>query len=532
MTSPRKPVRTQRGIALLSVIALLIIFLIFAGAVMTQLAQEINSSKTNGVSVKALSAADAGIHAMVLAIEENISLGKPDPTPFTYAYPEPGASPSTTSYSVQIDKNWFPGTAGSRYYLITSEGDVINGAGIQKVQKRTVRALLRSVSLAQYAMFTNYESNQNGKPVWYTPNQYYNGLVYSGGPMHVEYDKTHFDYSMFKPIFGSNVQTVNLPAWLELQGGVPIDDANDWLAVINGGQNAFKTGITPIGLPQPVDNVLVASEAFYGNCCSITSSYPSVPPGVYMNKSDATLGTGPLTTGIYVDGNATITSAVAGSTETFTIKSAQFPTYTVTINFPSGPTTVSQAGNKNLGSFSGVPSGSGGAGVGNGAFFVNGNAIVTLGSVIEGQYTIAVPDYAADQHNISLVGSGSITYNDPTKDMLGLWANNIVLATNSSNITIDASLIAGFPGEGPTNGGFYYNKCNSTCGSANQGTLTLFGGLAENMRGAVGRFFPGSGNHVGFDRLINYDQRLSSNPPPFNPVTGAYDIIAWEDLGN
>lgn len=90
MTSPTKSARNERGIALLSVIALLIIFLIFAGAVMTQLAQEINSSKTNGVSVKALSAADAGIHAMVLAIEENISLGKPDPTPFTYAYPEPG----------------------------------------------------------------------------------------------------------------------------------------------------------------------------------------------------------------------------------------------------------------------------------------------------------------------------------------------------------------------------------------------------------------------------------------------------------
>ncbi|MBV8339257.1 MAG: hypothetical protein JO343_04875, partial [Candidatus Eremiobacteraeota bacterium] len=91
--------------------------------------------------------------------------------------------------------------------------------------------------------------------------------------------------------------------------------------------------------------------------------------------------------------------------------------------------------------------------------------------------------------------------------------------------------IAGYPGEAATAGGFYNRYCNAnTCTAGNQGNLTLTGSLMENMRGALGKFFSLS-TWVGYNRVINYDPRLGSHPPPFYPVTGNYTIIAWDDQG-
>lgn len=523
-----RPFGKQRGVALLAVIALLVVFLIFVGAVMTQLAQEVNSSKTHGVSMKALAAADAGVRAMVVVIEENIAAGKGDPGSIGYSYPEP-AGPPTTSYNAKILNSWLPQAfGGSRFYLIESDGTVNTGV---ENQTRVVRAIVRAQSLAQFASFSNYESNQFGKTVWYTPNQHFDGLVYSGGPMHVEYDTA---INKNNPIFGRTVQTVLNPVFAEVQGGVPVDDGSDWSNVVNGGMPNFGVGVQPLGLPQPQKDVLVASEAFYGKANQITNTYPTCGAALCMNQVDATSQKGvPLTTGMFITGNVAINATSAGSQETFTITAlppSSFAPYTVVVDFGAKTTKVTSGGN--TGTFTGVPSGDNGPGMGNGALFVNGDATLKLGSVIQGQYTLAVPDYKGDVHNIFLKGNGSITYNDPSKDQLGLWANDVIVSTNSSDITIDADIIAGWPGEPGTDGGFYNAKCTANgCGGSSQGTLTINGGLAENMRGALGKFFAG-GAHTGFDRKINYDTRFTTNPPPFNPVDGAYDVVGWEDMGS
>jgi hypothetical protein len=180
--------------------------------------------------------------------------------------------------------------------------------------------------------------------------------------------------------------------------------------------------------------------------------------------------------------------------------------------------------------YSGVPSGDS-AGVGNGAIFDDGNATIKLGTTIQGQYVLTVPDFPTVENSIFINGSGSIKYNDPTKDLLGLWADNVVLLTRASNITIEAAIIAGHPTEEATSGGFYNRWCDAnTCWAGDQGTLTLNGALMENMRGALGKFISPV-VHVGFDRHIDYDARLASHPPPFFPVTGNYSIIAWDDEG-
>lgn len=526
----------QRGIALLSVIALLIIFLIFAGAVVTQMAQAVNSAKSSGVSNRALTAADAGVHGMVVAIEENIAKGQPDPVPTTYAYPEPGASPSTLSYTVKIEKAYVPlplPGSGSRFYLITSTGTVNNGF---EFQTRTVRAIVRAESIAGFDSFSNYEKNQFGVNVWYTPDQAFNGPVYSGGPMHVEYDDTNF----LTPIFGVSVKTVAQPVWVDVQGGATPSPGNDWNSIVNNGQPNFATGVTPIGLPQPKSNILVASEALYGDCCTFNGSSYKATGGVYMNSGPAVSGGGALTTGMYIEGDAVIRASSAANQETFLINSPLrntdpkwFAPYRITENFGATPTTtVEQPVGVLKATYSGVPSGDGGTGKSSGAIFVDGNAYLPLGSTIQGQYTLAVPDFKGYVRNIYITGSGSLLYSDKTKDILGLWANNVILQTKASNVEIDASIIAGFPGEPSDGGGFYNWYCKRNgCSGGDQGILTIFGGLAENMRGELGQYFSKT-FHSGFSRHLNYDPRLAADPPPFNPVDGAYDIVAWEDIGS
>lgn len=515
----------ERGVALLAVIALLIIFLIFAGAVVTQLAQEVNSAHNAGVSNRALSAADAGVHQMIVSIEEAAGAGGPDPGPMTYKYPEPGAAPSVVKYTVSIQQKWNPlQPAGSRYYLVTSTGTVDNGI---EQQNRTVSALIQAQSVTTFGSASVHDTNQFGKPVWYTPDQSFNGPVYDGGPMNVEYDD-----ASSSPIFGVDVSTPNNPNWVDLQGGTTPTTLADWASIVSGGQPNFVQLKNPVGLPDPLTNAVVASEAYFGDCCSL-KNYPNISPGVYMNQHDAAGSGGSLFTGIYVNGNATIKGQSAGSVETLTIKSptGAFVPYQISIDFGANTTTVLQGGVTKT--YTGVPSGNNGPGLGNGAIFINGNATLQQGTVIQGQYTLAVPDDGVVQRNITISGVGSITYSDPSKDELGLWANNVIVNTNDSNVAIDASIIAGFPGESATSGGFYNANCNAnTCGNVNQGNLTINGSLMENMHGALGKFISITPPvHTGFARVINYDARLASNPPPFYPVTGNYTIVAWEDVG-
>lgn len=514
MTRGCRRTNRQRGIALLSVIALLLIFVIFAGVVIVRMAWEVNSVRYDGVSNRALVAADAGVRNMIVAVEETVPKGGL-PTPVAYTYPEAIGDPSV-SYTASIAGSWDPlQPNGFRFYLINSTGSVLEG---HQLYSRKLSVIIKAQSITTYGSASNYATNQFGNKVWYTPTQQFDGPVYDGGPMNILYD----DKST-TPIFQSSVQTPNTPVWSDVQGGTAPTTPADWASIIGSGKSNFSIGGNPVGLPDPASNMRIASEAFYGDPTH-TTGFPACT-AVCMNQGRAESGSGTLTTGIYISGNSTIGGVSAGSTQTFTITGA-FGTYKIKIDFGSNTTTVTKG--SSTATYSGVPSGDS-PGNGNGAIFDDGNTTVQLGTTIQGQYVLTVPDFSSVQNNIYI--AGSITYNDPTKDLLGLWADNVVVTSAASNITIDAAIIAGFPTEPASSGGFYNFWCKATtCTKGDQGTLTLNGSVMENMRGALGKFIS-PGVHVGFDRHIIYDARLASHPPPFYPVTGTYSIIAWDDEG-
>jgi hypothetical protein len=455
-----------------------------------------------------------------------------------------------SQYSVSVTKQWSP-SANFQYFLIESKGTAGLPLGGALEPVRTVDALVRTQPFSSYEMYSISEVNNFGGTVYYTNAQHYDGAVYSGGPMNVMYKTGD------AAIFGAGVDTAVAPNYVDpsFKGGQPADCSS-----IDGTQacSQMNIGGSPKALPTFLDNLLVASEAYYGDATHNTQNPPS--PGVnglYVNQAipNGTNG-GPLTTGLYIQGDVTIYAqgVNAATNKQFYIFQVGGSTYDVAIDFNAnggiGSTTVISPGNKTT-IYSGVASGqpSGGTG-GNGSIFVNGNVTIaggtdatgligktTIGATVHGSYTIGVPDYITN-HADSITLNKSITDLDSSassNDVLALWANDIKLNNNGDpSVDVDALILTGYYGEctiAQCNDGTLYNKsCTAaSCGGGAGRTLNILGSLVENIRGKLGTAVVGQSScATGFCRQMTYDQRLGSRPPPFSPTTNKYQIIALQ----
>jgi hypothetical protein len=200
-------------------------------------------------------------------------------------------------------------------------------------------------------------------------------------------------------------------------------------------------------------------------------------------------------------------------------------------------TTVTDASNNPIASYTGVPSGEQPPGTvgANGAIFASDGLFLYSGNTFRGDYTLAVPDTPGFHPPMFI--QGSQTYADTslaTTDELAFWANDLVLDdVTSGPAEIDGLLLTGYYGEcsAVCNDGTFYNQfCGAiTCGGGT-GTLTLRGSLIENVRGKRGTL---GSSITGFSTNGVYDPRLATKPPPFTPTTTAYNVIALcaEDAG-
>jgi hypothetical protein len=542
--------RDKRGVALITVILMVVVLLILAGALLDSTISEAQGIGANGVSNQALNAAYAGLDDMVLKLEENTSgtnVGVPNPFTTTMN----GDGRYASQYSVSVTKQWAP-SANFQYFLIESKGTAGLPLGGALEPVRTVDALVRTQPFSSYEMYSISEVNNFGGTVYYTNAQHYDGAVYSGGPMNVMYKN-----GASPPIFGAGVDTAVAPNYVDpnFVGGQPANCSS-----IDGtpGCSQMNIGGSPKALPTFLDNLLVASEAYYGDSTHNSQNPPSpATNGLYINQAlpNGANG-GPLTTGLYIQGAVTIYAQGVNSAtnKQYYIFQVGASTYDVAIDFNAnggvGSTTVIGPGNVTT-TYTGVASGqpAGGSG-GNGSIFINGNVTIGggtdatgkiansgIGATVHGSYTIGVPDYITN-HGDSITLNKSITDLDTSassNDVLALWANDIKLNNNGDPaVNVDALILTGYYGEctvSVCNDGTLYNKsCTaSSCGGGAGRTLNILGSLVENIRGKLGTAVVGQTScATGFCRQMTYDQRLGSRPPPFSPTTNKYQIIALQ----
>jgi len=542
--------RTKRGVALITVILMVVVLLILSGALLSSTISEMQGIGANGVSNQALNAAYAGLDDMVLKLEENTSgtnIGVPPPFTTTMN----GDGVYVSQYSVSVIKQWAP-SANFQYFLIESKGTAGLPLGSPLSPVRKVDALVRTQPFSSYEMYSISEVNNFGGTVYYTNAQHYDGAVYSGGPMNVMY--TPGDPA----IFDAGVDTAVTPKYFDpnFKSGQPGDcspiDGTGACSQINVGGSAKA-------LPTFLDNLLVASESYYGDSTHNSQTPPSPPTnGLYINQAlpNGSNG-GPLLTGLYVQGDVTIYAQgenAGAINKQFYILQVGGSTYDVALDFNAnggiGTTTVIGPGGVST-LYTGVASGQplGGTG-GNGSIFINGNVTIAggtdatglvpkpaLGATIHGSYTIGVPDYITN-HGDSITLNKSITDLDTSatsNDVLALWANDIKISNSAdAAVNIDALMLTGYYGEctvNACNDGTLYNKsCTvSSCGGGAGRTLNIRGSLVENIRGKLGTAVVGQTTcATGFCRQMTYDQRLGSKPPPFSPTTNKYQVIALQ----
>ena len=503
----------QRGIALVTTLLMIAVFLILIGALMENLAREVNITGMHGRSNSALRAAYEGVEAMQYQFELNDAGAAPGVVPPLVSNSFTDNDGAPVSYSVTVDAARWPSVLP--YY-------VVHSIGTSGTSTRKVDALLQKQPFSAFNLFTISEQNNFGGAVTYTNGEQFNGPVYSGGPMLIFYSDAQ------PTIFLNTVTTANAPHWIP---HAPASGA-DWTSVITN-QSDFQQVSQAMTLPTVNDNNAVEYAALIGDPA------PAVPPvlpavaGLYINGANVTGGGGgPLTSGLYIDGFAQVTSVGSTGTnsDTFTFNitgGGPVITYHVKVDYGANTTTVTDAAFNPVASYTGVPTGEQAPGVvgSNGGIWASNGLWFFANNTFHGKFTFAVPDSPGVHPNLWFAGSQ--TYADPVNDELAFWANDIILNDNTSgNIEVDGLLLTGYYGEctAVCNDGTFYNIfCGPVTCSGGQGVLTLNGSLIENVRGKRGTL---GSSVTGFATDGVFDPRLARNPPPFTPTTTAYSVIA------
>ncbi len=155
----------------------------------------------------------------------------------------------------------------------------------------------------------------------------------------------------------------------------------------------------------------------------------------------------------------------------------------------------------------------------NGVIYVQERALIS--GTLSGRLSIAAENEIYIAEDVVY----SIAPTEPTcVDALGLIAgNNIVVSKGSpsgSSLTIHATMMA-------FDGSFYVKNYSSI---PVMGNLTVYGGIIQNRRGAVGTFNSYTGQRVsGYLKDYHYDNRVTDEPPPYFPTTGKYDRDSWQE---
>ena len=531
--------------ALIMTMIIVVIMLVLIGSMLGVITGELHSVSFAGFDNRALYSADAGVQFAQQQID-NYALNNATPPPsasWTQSLP---ADPSgvKASFTVNLDPTPFLRN-GNLYYLVHSEGTAPGGGD------RKVDAILEVQSYTHYAYYT-YQ-NENG-------NYFVSGINSFDGPVYLQGTSSKLNiqwYNINKPIF---LSTAVIAGNYGFSPSTPTTNSQ-WTQVIAGGSanltQTSKVGYVPY---PPIGSTYIAANQAY-NGTTGNSSLPSAGSNdVYINGGLAKNGSGPLTSGIYIQGNVAIAmTSPTATTEVFTINpvtAASLSTYAatysidylntiptqtiVTVDYTAGTTHVDE-GTKHV-TYTGVPQNppTGSTATQNGSIFVNGN-VDSIAGTLNGQFTLAVPDIqTSSSSNVKdIIATGNISYKaDPTAgasdDVLGMMCNNFKLgpaAITPNTIKIQSDIIAGNQYEAThslPDGGF--GTVDNPNSMPLKTSVNIFGSVIQNEVKPLGMFDMNSGNLIkGWSDTYNYDTRQMT--PPDWPTLGT-GLVAWKDAGS
>lgn len=206
---------------------------------------------------------------------------------------------------------------------------------------------------------------------------------------------------------------------------------------------------------------------------------------------------------------------------------------TATLTFNGGTTTVKTSSSTTI--FTNVTS----SWANGGAIYVANNGTSTgskAGTIYLEGGTVTGPLTVVSEASMYVENNITYTHNPvttpTTTDALGLISqDNIWVDTGApAALTIDAAMIAaGTSGDGSAGSFSVINYSTRTP----TGTLTVYGGIVQDVRGAVGEA-NGSGTITdGYAKNYSYDPRFLTKPPPDYPViSGKVNFSQWQESGN
>jgi len=262
------------------------------------------------------------------------------------------------------------------------------------------------------------------------------------------------------------------------------------------------------------------SPAFYGPLTSNYGTYSGSLSGVYL-ADGLTLNS---YQGTMADVNFNSGSSSLKSLANLVVSG------TATLTFNGGTTTVKTSGSTTI--FTNVTS----SWANGGAIYVANNGTTTgsksgtiylQGGTITGPLTVVSEASMYVENNITYTHNPVTT--PTTTDALGLISqDNIWVDTGApTSLTIDASMIAaGTSGDGSAGSFGVANYSTKTP----TGTLTVYGGIVQDTRGAVGTV-NGNGNiQTGYVKNYSYDSRFLTKPPPDYPViSNKVNFSQWQE---
>jgi hypothetical protein len=151
-----------------------------------------------------------------------------------------------------------------------------------------------------------------------------------------------------------------------------------------------------------------------------------------------------------------------------------------------------------------------------------GNNDIHVEGLLDGQLTVASNRNVRIEDNLTYLASNAQGTPLPgCNDLLGIVAGRDVIfvdnTANATNLIVDAVLMALNTSITAEN----YDQHNP------RGVLTIWGGLIQQNRGAVGTVNSSGNINHGYSKNYHYDDRVTGYAPPGFPMTGVYEEIAW-----